>query len=274
MRTRIAPTPSGLLHAGNAMNFLLVDELARRTGAQLLLRIDDLDQVRVRTAYLEDIFRVLGMLGITWTEGPRDVAEFQAHWSQQLRRHRYNALLDHLITADAVFACTCTRSSVQRCRCAQDRQPLDTPQAVLRLRTAGAPPVVACTPGGTERSLDPHQLIREPVLRQRDGTPAYQVASLSDDIDLGVDLIVRGEDLLPSTAAQLHMARVLGLTTFPAARFMHHPLRTDAEGRKLSKSHLHKGRGPLMPTATELAEWRAWARAQADAALGGAGIRP
>lgn len=264
MRTRIAPTPSGLLHAGNALNFLLVDELARRTGAQVLLRIDDLDKPRVRKAYVEDIFRLLPLLGIAWTEGPRDEADFQTHWSQQLRLHRYHALIGRLVAVGATFACTCTRTSVPRCPCASLGLPLDTPGAVLRLRTADAPPVSARMLNGLEVLLDPHQLIPEPVLRQRNGAPAYQVASLSDDIDLGIDLIVRGADLLPSTAAQLHMARALGLHAFLDARFVHHPLLTDPEGRKLSKSQQDSGTAHLAPGPEQLCAWRVWAAEQAD----------
>jgi glutamyl-tRNA synthetase len=141
------------------------------------------------------------------------------------------------------------------------------------LRTAGAPPVTVRTPGGKELTLDPHRLIPEPVLLQREGTPAYQVASLSDDIDFGVDLIVRGEDLLPSTAAQLHMARVLGLNAFLQARFVHHPLLSDATGNKLSKSRPQQANAHLEPDQQQLHAWRTWAEAQADLILRDAALR-
>ena len=77
----------------------------------------------------------------------------------------------------------------------------------------------------------------DPVVRLRNGRPAYQIASLSDDVDFGIDLIVRGADLLPSTLIQLHLARVLDLKAFAEVRFLHHPLITDTRGGKLSKSH-------------------------------------
>jgi glutamyl-tRNA synthetase len=77
----------------------------------------------------------------------------------------------------------------------------------------------------------------DPVVRQRNGRPAYQIASLSDDVDFHVDLIVRGSDLLPSTLVQLHLASLLDLSTFMEARFLHHPLLLDDRGGKLSKSH-------------------------------------
>ncbi len=78
--------------------------------------------------------------------------------------------------------------------------------------------------------------MRDPVLRQRNGRPAYQIASLADDVDFGIDLIVRGADLLPSTACQLLLAELLGLTAFTRTRFIHHPLITALDGTKLSKS--------------------------------------
>ena len=77
----------------------------------------------------------------------------------------------------------------------------------------------------------------DPVIRQRNGRPSYQIASLSDDIDFNIDLIVRGSDLQPSTLIQLHLASVLNLPAFSEARFLHHPLLTDDGGSKLSKSH-------------------------------------
>lgn len=274
MRTRIAPTPSGLLHAGNAMNFLLVEELARRSGARILLRIDDLDEERAHPACVADIFRVLHLLGIAWHEGPRDPGELRMHWSQRLRMHRYHALIGELIAAGAVFACTCSRSTAGNCRCASLGLPPAHPDSALRLRTRATGTVVAMGPDGTPHALDPHALIPEPVIRRRDGLPAYQVASLADDLDLGVDLVVRGLDLLPSTAAQLLMARVLGRTAFLDARFVHHPLFTDASGRKLSKSTPEGRPMPLEPTAHEVAYWRDRARQQADLFPGGGDLRP
>jgi glutamyl-tRNA synthetase len=274
MRTRIAPTPSGLLHAGNALNFLLVEELARRTGARILLRIDDLDADRAHPACVADIFRVLRLLGITWHEGPRDPEDLRTRWSQGLRLGRYHALIDELVGAGAVFACTCSRSTAAACQCASLDRPPSQPDSSLRLRTRNSGTVVAIGPDGSRRELEPHALMPEPVIRRRDGLPAYQVASLADDLDHGIDLIVRGEDLLPSTATQLLMARSIGRHAFMDARFVHHPLRTDAVGRKLSKSTPTGTPMGLDPSAAELASWRDWTYAQADRALGVTGLRP
>ncbi len=84
--------------------------------------------------------------------------------------------------------------------------------------------------------IDAREAIRDPVLRQRNGLPAYQLASLADDLHFGMTLIVRGEDLLPSSACQAYIAGLLGLQAYVEARFLHHPLLTDSDGRKLSKS--------------------------------------
>src|SRR5882762_5324158 len=88
-RTRIAPTPSGFLHLGNAFSFALTAKLARETGARLLLRIDDLDRDRVEARYVQDIFETLHFLGIPWDEGPRDILAYEATWSQVYRMDLY-----------------------------------------------------------------------------------------------------------------------------------------------------------------------------------------
>ena len=96
LKTRIAPTPSGLLHEGNGISFLLTYALARAYEGQILLRIDDLDAERMRLAYLDDIFRTLDWLGIEWDEGPSSVADFQQNWSQHHRLDLYQNALDTL----------------------------------------------------------------------------------------------------------------------------------------------------------------------------------
>jgi hypothetical protein len=90
--TRLAPTPSGYLHAGNAINFLITARLAQESGSRVLLRIDDLDQERVRPEYVEDVFRSLEWLGIHWDDGPSGPEELYSTWSQQLRTARYLTL--------------------------------------------------------------------------------------------------------------------------------------------------------------------------------------
>ena len=109
---RIAPTPSGFLHRGNATNFLLTACRAACAGAVLRLRIDDLDQERVRREYVEDIFESLCWLGIHWQEGPANVDDQEKSYSQRYRIPRYEALLQQLKESGKVFACNCSRTDL------------------------------------------------------------------------------------------------------------------------------------------------------------------
>lgn len=236
MRTRLAPTPSGYLHAGNAVNFLITHALARRQGGRLLLRIDDLDVDRSRPEYIEDIFASLQWLGIEWDEGPRDAAAFARHWSQRHRIALYHRALDDLRQGGQFYACSCSRAHLAGCRCRDDRNDLEAPGMTWRLKVPeNCAVTIAQWPRGTA-TIDLARAMPDPVLRKRNGDPAYQIASLCDDVDHGIDLIVRGEDLLPSTACQMYLAGLLELPVFQRTRFVHHELVTDPGGVKLSKS--------------------------------------
>src|ERR1044072_4565705 len=109
LRSRIAPTPSGFLHIGNAYNFLLTEAIVRKAGVVLHLRIDDLDALRFRREYLEDIFDSLAWLGIQYDDGPKTIAEQEQQYSQQFRMSRYNEVLHLLVATGLVFACNCSR---------------------------------------------------------------------------------------------------------------------------------------------------------------------
>jgi len=243
-RTRLAPTPSGYLHAGNALNFLITERSARSRGARLLLRIDDLDAERVRAEYVEDIFRSLDWLGITWDEGPSGPDDFRAKWSQQQRIPHYNGLLDALREQGVLYACDCSRNALRNLTtdgryagaCRSRGLDLDAPDVAWRIDLGDVQ--VVHVPGLFDQSIsvDLAQAIGDPVLRQRSGRPAYQLASLADDLHYGVTFIVRGMDLLPSSACQLYLSRILGLSIFEHVRFLHHRLITDEAGQKLSKS--------------------------------------
>lgn len=243
MRTRIAPTPSGFLHAGNGAAFVLAHELARQEEGSLLLRIDDLDQERVRPDHVEDIFLTLEWLGITWDNGPRNSMDLASTWSQQHRIFAYHALLRELRMTGKLYACTCSRKEVldrtgstqYDGHCRYRGLDLDTPGTTWRLKLpAGGKVDMKTWPSGEALKLTLDQ--GDPVLLQRNGRPAYHIASLVDDLRFKMDAIVRGTDLLASTAVQLHIAELLGLPTFNAVRFLHHPLLTDRNGAKLSKS--------------------------------------
>lgn len=242
MRTRIAPTPSGFLHAGNAFNFLVTAHLARELGAQVVLRIDDLDAERSRPEYVEDIFHSLEWLGIRVDEGPSGPVEFQARWSQRFRQGRYQQAIELLMERNALYPCSCSRSQLEGITrsdhsCRQDGSGSVPPNISWRLRIEEVSSVQMRELSGRSEQLDLSTLMPDPVIVQRDGgRPAYQIASVCDDLDMGVTFIVRGADLLPSTACQLQLGRVLGYDAFDDIRYHHHPLALGPDGQKLSKS--------------------------------------
>jgi glutamyl-tRNA synthetase len=242
-RVRFAPTPSGYLHVGNALNFTLNWLVARRVGGKILLRIDDLDAERTRPEYVADIFESLEWLGLDWDEGPASTrpttlsrrtsniaSDFEKNWSQHRRLPLYFKVLEKLRATSLLFACRKSRRDLapfggdyppefrnQNCS-------LDDPEAAWRIRT----PLSFGEGSGMG--------LPDFVVRRRDGIPAYQVASLADDLHFGVTHVVRGADLEASTAAQRYLAECLGETNFLKIKFLHHPLVTDERGEKFSKS--------------------------------------
>ena len=242
-RTRIAPTPSGYLHLGNVLSFALTATLAARHGARILLRIDDLDRQRAQPAYIQDIFDTLDFLELPWHEGPRSAQEFEQQYSQVHRLPLYQKALEELKEKNTVFACDCSRSQLQQTdtgsgytgRCITRNLSLDTPEVNWRIHTGRDTRLTVKTlinPVTTH--LPPGQ--KDFVIRKKDGFPSYQLASVIDDQYFDVDLIVRGMDLWPSTLAQLYLANVLGTDSFTKSTFYHHPLLTQPDGNKLSKS--------------------------------------
>jgi len=237
--TRIAPTPSGYLHLGNAYSFALTAAIAQNTGANILLRIDDLDRDRVETSYVNDIFDTLTFLGIPWHHGPQNSDEYKNRWSQLCRLDIYLPAIDKLAQGGNLFACTCSRKQLQTpgyvCTCANKNTPLDTPNAAWRIRTDQRVLTINTLEQGPIQSTVPADM-KNFIIRKKDGYPAYQLTSLLDDIYFGVDLIVRGEDLWPSTIAQHYLASVLNIPSFSQITFHHHKLLMTDTDTKLSKS--------------------------------------
>jgi len=258
--TRIAPTPSGYLHLGNVFSFAITAALARRCGAEVLLRIDDLDRGRVQREYVEDIFETLRFMGIPWDRGPLSFDEFERGWSQVYRMPLYLSALSRLREAGAVFGCSCSRAEVLRASrdggypgtCVARGVELDAAEVSWRVRTRPGDPAAADLGDPARAAMGPEVLrvktfpegsvearlpveMRDFAVRKRDGLPAYQLSSVVDDLHYGVDLIVRGEDLWASTLAQLYLSYPLDAGAFRDVRFYHHPLLTSG-GEKLSKS--------------------------------------
>jgi glutamyl/glutaminyl-tRNA synthetase len=234
-KTRLAPTPSGFLHLGNVLSFAITASLARKSGAKTLLRIDDLDQARVNKEYIQDIFDTLNFLEIPWDEGPRDAKEFEEHYSQLHRMDLYRAALKQLADEGLVFACTCSRKQTN-CTYMDKQIPLDTENASWRLITGIHHQLsVKGYNGETIKAALPAEM-KNFIVKKKDGFPAYQLTSVIDDLFYGVDLIVRGDDLWPSTLAQHELALALGKSAFGDIAFYHHPLLMGISGKKLSKS--------------------------------------
>ncbi len=251
LHTRLAPTPSGLLHLGNAWSFTLTWLAARATGGTVRLRIDDLDAVRVQDEYLDDVFASLHWLGLDWDAGPRDAAGFRAYDSQRLRLDIYHdAVRLRLIPGEHVYACACSRARIRAagplypgtCRdlgtslaLFYDDAPVDLTECALRFRVPPGPVAQREADGGTAW-LYPARDMGDFVVVRRDREPAYQLASVVDDRAHGINFVVRGQDLVPSTGAQLALAAALGYRDFTTVRFWHHPLVLNDHHEKLSKS--------------------------------------
>ncbi|MBX7205408.1 MAG: hypothetical protein K1X81_08295 [Bacteroidia bacterium] len=244
VHTRIAPTPSGYLHKGNAFNFLLASQLARQSAGTLRLRIDDLDTLRMQPEHMADIFESLHWLGIEWQLGPRTMHEQTTAYARHLRLPRYHEVINRLMHTEKVFACTCSRKEIREMHthgrypgtCRHKNIPLDYPGSSIRIQVPEHIAIRFTDELKGETAINLWETTGDFVIRRRDLLPAYHIASLTDDIDYGINTIVRGEDLAGSTAAQLYLATLLGEHSFLNARFYHHHLLLDENGHKLSKS--------------------------------------
>jgi glutamyl/glutaminyl-tRNA synthetase len=242
--TRFAPSPTGYLHLGHVANAVWVWGVARALRGRVLLRLEDHDRGRCRPEYEAALLDDLDWLGLVPDAGP--TAEFRGGRSplrQSDAGEHYAAALERL--GGDVFACACSRKDLAQA--AGDRFNEETrytgrcrdlglerlPGRGLRLRIA---------PGGEcfrDARLGPQEQFPERqcgdlLLRDRLGRWTYQFAVVVDDLRHGVDLVVRGEDLLDSTGRQILLGRRLGRGTAPV--FLHHPLIRKPGGEKLSKS--------------------------------------
>ncbi len=254
-RGRLAPSPTGYLHLGHARTFLTAQERARAAGGCLILRIEDLDPDRSRPEYLAALLEDLRWFGLEWTEGP-DVGGPCAPYTQSERLPRYREAFERLRAAGCLYPCTCSRRDIRAAatapHAADDEaiypgtcRPLRPPAATSTARRpARAPAWRFRVPDGegvrfTDGRCGPQVFVAgrdfgDFVVWRPDGMPAYQLACVVDDAAMGVTEVVRGADLLVSTARQLLLYRALGLE--PPA-FYHCPLLTDAAGRRLAKRH-------------------------------------
>lgn len=239
--TRIAPTPSGFIHEGNAYNFLLNWLMARYYGWTLRLRIDDLDRARFRPEYLEDIFRSLEWLRIDYDLGPEGPEAHLKHHSQALFLDRYQSFFNRLREKNLLFPCSCSRSDLNEFSSYPGtclKAPAGSPPYAWRLLPVSDKPITLHgLTDSTHMHLPPS--MEHTVLWRKDAIPAYQLASLSDDLEYGITHIVRGKDLLDSSLFQIWLSQVADEKGFASVKFLHHKLLNESSGEKLSKSRGH-----------------------------------
>ena len=246
-RGRLAPSPTGWLHLGHARTFWIAQQRARQAGGTLILRNDDLDTIRCRPEYVAGMIEDLRWFGLEWTEGPDCGGPF-APYSQSERMAHYRAVFEQLRAGNHLYACTCSRKDIQSAVAAPqgDEEPVypgtcrgragepSQGQYSWRFRVPEGEHITFPDLGCGEQSITAGRDFGDFVVWRPDGFPAYQLACVADDTAMGITEVVRGADLLVSTARQLLLYRALGLT--PPA-FYHCELMRDAAGQRLAKRH-------------------------------------
>jgi glutamyl-tRNA synthetase len=253
VRGRFAPSPTGDLHLGNARTALLAWLQARSAGGRFVLRVEDLDAGRVRPGIMRAQMDDLRWLGLDWDEGP-DVGGPFASYVQSERKERYRSALEKLAEQGLLFECFCSRREIGaaasaphaadeegpaypgRCRALQPEE--------LAMRRARGPSALrfVTAPGEVafhdqllgDIAFHPARDTGDFVVRRKDGVAAYQLAVVVDDAAMEITHVLRGADLLSSTARQLLLYRALGLSP---PRWIHVPLLLGPDGERLAKRH-------------------------------------
>ncbi|MBN9519124.1 tRNA glutamyl-Q(34) synthetase GluQRS [bacterium] len=237
---RLAPSPTGAQHLGNARTYLAAWLSARSAGGRVVLRIEDIDSPRIKPGAAAQALDDLRWLGLDWDGEPV---------AQTPRLPLYESALDRLKQLELVYPCTCTRSDVAAAASAPHaehegptypgtcagRSARDIPVGVpfaWRFRVTDSPAFVDRFRGPT--AIDLRTAGGDFVVWKAAGTPAYQLAVVIDDAAQGVTEVIRGDDLVSSTPRQLLLYRALGLA--PPA-FAHLPLVVGEDGRRLAKRH-------------------------------------
>lgn len=240
--TRLAPSPTGALHLGNARTFLINWALARRRGWRILLRIEDLDGPRVKPEAAAGIESTLRWLGLDWDDGP----VVQSHDLEP-----YRSAIARLAADGRAFPCALTRGEISRAASAPQEGAHELPYP-SSLRPSSWERAFRDTGGNWRfavpdeevrfddlfagpQALRPARSIGDFIVWSKRALPSYQLAVVVDDHRQGVTDVVRGDDLLDSAARQLLLYRALGLG--PEPRYAHVPLVVGPDGKRLSKRH-------------------------------------
>jgi glutamyl-tRNA synthetase/nondiscriminating glutamyl-tRNA synthetase len=252
-RVRFAPSPTGSLHLGNARTALFNWLVARQRGGTLVLRIEDTDVDRHEEGSEQKILDDLRWLGLDWDEGP-DVGGPRGPYRQSERGERYRRSADTLRESGRAYRCFCEergpRTPGRRTLgCGGGCERLD-PAAARERAAAGEAHAVRFRvlppdPDPADLRIRFHDRLRgpievdatevaDPVLLRRDGRPTYNFAVVVDDGEMGIDLVLRGDDHLSNTPRQVLLFRSLGLEL---PEFVHLPMVRGADGSRLSKRH-------------------------------------
>jgi glutamyl-tRNA synthetase len=240
--TRLAPSPTGSLHLGNARTFMITWALARQQGWRIVLRVEDLDTPRVRPGVIESTIDTLAWLGMDWDEHAP---------LQSSRIHAYAVAMRHLAARELVYQGQQTRSELEHAASAPNEGDHET-HAPASNRPAEMPktfdnPAVAwrfVTPEGTAAFIDtfrgpcvtePSRSVGDFLVWTKRGQPSYQLAVVVDDHEQGITRVVRGDDLVDSAGRQLLLMRALGIGAEPV--YTHLPLVRGDDGRRLAKRH-------------------------------------
>ncbi len=254
-RGRLAPTPTGYLHVGHARTFALAAKRAQQAQGTLLLRIEDLDATRCRPEFTQAALDDLKWLGMTWQEGP-DCGGSQAPYIQSQRLPLFTHAWQALHATGCLYPCDKSRNDVARALTAPHAEDDAEPIFPIELRPDLSAGKEATTPQGTnwrfrvpegeriaftDALSGPHRFTAgedfgDFLVWRRDGYPAYELAVVADDHAMGITEVVRGADLLLSTARQLLIYRALQWTS---PQWAHAPLVTDSEGKRLAKRAGH-----------------------------------
>lgn len=267
-RGRLAPSPTGLLHVGHARTFWIASQRAAARRGTLILRNEDLDPQRCRAEFVDATIGDLNWLGISWQEGPDCGGPF-APYTQSERRNLYLQAWKRLRETAAIYPCSCSRKDVALAVGAPndgDDEPIYSGKCrsasslpgAARLRRRGTDEASVATrtdepagfnwrfriPDGEEICFDDLRLgpqrmvagrdVGDFIVWRRDDVPAYQLAVVVDDAAMGITEVVRGADLLKSTARQILLYRALGL---PIPDFYHCDIVRDHAGVRLAKRH-------------------------------------
>jgi glutamyl-tRNA synthetase len=238
------------MHLGHARTFWTAQERARLAGGTLVLRNEDLDQARCRPEYGEAMVEDLRWFGLDWQEGP-DRGGPHAPYCQSQRLDRYEEAFKRLRELNVIYPCTCSRQDVARavtaphagedepiypgtCREKASSVPFGAERVNWRFRVPNGEVILFQDGRLGAQSFTAGADFGDFVVWRHDGIPSYQLAVVVDDAAMQITEVVRGADLLRSTARQVLLYRALGWRV-PA--FYHCPLMTDEHGARLAKRH-------------------------------------